>query len=145
MVKIRTAGLTRLNTNRKDTMKTLNTLLFACALTVGFTLTHQATADVFLSPRAQANQIKVVSGTGTSPTLVSADYLGAGAKAAALFPVTVLGQGEASPNLVNADYLGAAAKNPARELRAAQFEIAPVVEKNAQPKAGCCSGCCHDK
>jgi hypothetical protein len=120
-------------------MKNINTLLLLGAVAVGFASACQSraadqaaccrardggsacasqtrAADLFLSPRAQANQIRTVSGAGTTSSLVSGYYL------------------------------GAAAKNPARELRPAQFEIAPVVEKAKTAEPGCCGkSCCPAK
>ena len=61
-------------------MKTMNTLLLAGAVALGFTLTTATAAEPFLSPKAKANQISRVSSMDTSPNLVSGNYLGAGAK-----------------------------------------------------------------
>jgi hypothetical protein len=121
-------------------MKTINTLLLAGALATSLSLATQARAAAFLSPRAQENQIKYVTGADTSPNLVSANYLGAGAKAASLQLATVSGNAETNPSLVSGDYQGAAAKSPNRDLRDTQFQIAPVVEKPQKACPGCCPG-----
>ena len=120
-------------------MKKMNSLLLAGAAVASLTLVGQVQADVFLSPRAQANQIARISGPGSGPSTVSGSYLGAGNKAASMFPTTVSGSSESRPNLVSGNYPGAAAKSPIHELRGAQFEIAPAVEK-AAPQPGCCHG-----
>ena len=122
-------------------MKTIHTLLLAGAVVTGLAMASQARADVFLSPRAQANQIRTVSGGEAGPNLVNANYLGAGQKAADLLPAVTSGS-TASPSLVSGNYLGAAAKNPARDLHSGQFEIAPVVEKTHPAQ---CGGCCQGK
>ena len=87
-------------------MKTFNNLLLASAVAVSFTFATAASAsEVFLSPRAQANQISRVSGTNNDR------------------------------NLVSGWYAGAAAKSPFRDLRGVQYEIAPLIEKrNASQK-----------
>ena len=92
-------------------MKTMNTLLLAGAVALGFTLTTATAAEPFLSPKAQANQISRASSVDTSPNLVSGNYLGASSKTEANRTKVVSGTGH-QPNLVSGNYLGAGAKNP---------------------------------
>ena len=109
-------------------MKTMNILLLAGAVALGFTLTTTAKADEpFFSPKGKANQISRVSGADTSPNLVSNNYLGAGAKWE-LNRAKVVPSGTVTPNLVSGNYLGAGAKNP--YPKSASFEIAPLVGKD---------------
>lgn len=111
-------------------MKTINTLLLAGAVAVSFTFASTAKAgEVFLSPRAQANQINRVSGTSTDRNLVSGWYAGTGNKANGIFHPMVASGSVPDINLAGANYLGAGAKNPARDLRGVEFQIAPLMEK----------------
>lgn len=116
--------------NKIKIMKTSTALILAA--TVGFTLAGSAkAADVFLSPRAQANQIARVSGTNNDRNLVSGWYAGAAYRAFSTAPNMVASSSVPDINLVSGNYLGAAAKNP---MRGTQFEIAPLTGK---------SGACH--
>ena len=130
-------------------MKTMNTLLLAGAIALGFTLTTTTKADEpFLSPKAAAlrHDFRKVSSTDTSPNLVSGNYLGAAAKTEANHVRVVSSGGAATPNLVSGNYLGAGAKNP--YPRTASFEIAPLVGKDKLGKtceAGCTMPCCAKK
>src|SRR5438309_1132775 len=109
-------------------MKTTTTLILAAA--VSFTLASPAkAADMFLSPRAQANQIARVSGTDNDRNLVSGWYAGAAYRAFSTAPNMVASGPVADINLAGGNYLGAAAKNPMRDLRGVQYEIAPLIEK----------------
>ena len=111
-------------------MKTINNLLLAGAVAVGFAFASSANAsEVFLSPRAQANQITHVSGVNTDRNLVSGWYAGAAYKAFNTAPSMVASGPVADVNLAGANYLGAAAKSPFRDLRGVDFQIAPLVEK----------------
>ncbi len=147
------AGWTRQNVKNEEykTMKMINTLLFAGVVVGGLALVPLSRADVAASPRVQANQIKRISSTEAGPNLVSGDYLGAAAKASAMFQSTVSGSTDNGPSLVSGNYLGAAAKSPTYEARPAQFEIAPVVEKANSCQPASCQGkqgqpsCCHGK
>ena len=126
-------------------MKTMNTLLLAGAVALGFTLTTATAAEPFLSPKAKANHISRVSSMDTSPNLVSGNYLGALAKTEANRTKVVPGTGH-EPNLVSGNYLGAGAKNP--YARPGSFEIAPLVGKDKSGKtceAGCTMPCCAKK
>ena len=129
-------------------MKTMNTLLLAGAVALGFTLTSTAKADEpFLSPKAAAlrRDFRTVPSTGTSPNLVSGNYLGALAKTEANRAKVVSGTGH-QPNLVSGNYLGAGAKHPSAS--SASFEIAPLVGKDKSGKAcaaGCTMPCCAKK
>ena len=129
-------------------MKTMNTLLLAGAVALGFTLTTTAKADEpFLSPKAAAlrHDFRTVPSTDTSPNLVSGNYLGALAKTE-FNRVKVVPGGTATPNLVSGNYLGAGAKNP--YARTASFEIAPLVGKDKSAmtcEAGCTMPCCAKK
>lgn len=110
-------------------MKTMNTLLLAGAVALGFTAVNAAKADEpFLSPRAASlrHDLRKVPGIDTSPNLVSNTYLGAAAKWE-LNRAKVVPSGTVTPNLVSGNYPGAAAKNPFP--RPARFEIAPHVQK----------------
>ena len=119
-------------------MKTMNSLLLAGAVALGFTLTTTARADEpFLSPKAKANQIHHVSGVDTGPNLVSNNYLGAAAKTEANRARVVSSGGAATPNLVSGNYLGAGAKNP--YPRTAKDMSGMVCE------AGCTMPCCAKK
>jgi len=112
-------------------MKTMNTLLLAGAVALGFTLTTTAKADEpFLSPKAAAlrHDFRKVPGTDNSPNLVSGNYLGALAKTEANRARVVSSGGAPTPNLVSGNYLGAGAKNP--YPRPATFEVAPLVGKD---------------
>jgi hypothetical protein len=115
---------------KRTAMKTLKTILLAGAVVACFTLASTAKAgEVFLSPRAQANQMPRVSGINADPNLVSGSYPGAASKARAVFhPMTASG-GVEDINLVSGNYAGAAAKSPDRELRGYAYEIAPLIEK----------------
>lgn len=106
-------------------MKTTTILILAAAVSFTFVSSTKA-ADVFLSPRAQANQIARVSGTNNDRNLVSGWYAGAAYKAFNTAPNMVASGPVADINLVSGNYLGAAAKNP---MRGAQFEIAPLAGK----------------
>ena len=111
-------------------MKTMNTLLLAGAVALGFTLTTTAKADEpFLSPKAAAlrHDFRKVPSTETSPNLVSNNYLGAAAKTE-FNRLKVVPSETVTPNLVSGNYLGAGAKNP--YSRTASFEIAPLVGKD---------------
>jgi hypothetical protein len=127
-------------------MKTMNTLLLASAVALGFTLTTTAKADEpFLSPRAKANQTSRVSGVDTSPNLVSHNYLGAASKME-FNRVRVVAPGSPTPNLVSGNYLGAALKNP--YPRTTSFEVAPLTGKDRSGKtceANCTMPCCAKK
>ena len=129
-------------------MKTMNTLLLAGAVALGFTLTTTAKADEpFLSPKAAAlrHDFRKVLSTDTSPNLVSGNYLGALAKTE-FNRAKVVPSGTVTPNLVSGNYLGAGAKNP--YPRTASFEIAPFVGKNKSAmtcEAGCTMPCCAKK
>jgi len=129
-------------------MKTMNTLLLAGAVALGFTLTTTARADEpLLSPKAASlrHDFRKVPSTDTSPNLVSNTYLGAAAKWE-LNRARVVPSGTGTPNLVSGNYLGAGAKNP--YPRAASFEIAPLVGKDKSAKvceAGCTMPCCAKK
>jgi len=129
-------------------MKTINTLLLASAVALGFTLTTTAKADEpFLSPKAAAlrHDFRKVPSTDTSPNLVSNNYLGAAAKWE-LNRAKVVPGGTATPNLVSGNYLGAGLKNP--YPRSASFEIAPLVGKDKSGKIcelGCTKDCCTKK
>lgn len=128
-------------------MKTMKTLLLAGAVALGFTLTAANAAEPFLSPKAAAlrHDFRTVPSTGTSPNLVSGNYLGALAKTEANRTKVVPGTGN-EPNLVSGNYLGAGAKNP--DARAASFEIAPLVGRNKSSitcEAGCTMPCCAKK
>lgn len=109
-------------------MKTITTLLLAAAFSVTLVSTAKA-GEVFLSPRAQANQITRVSGTNNDRNLVSGWYAGAAYKAFNTAPSMVASGSVADINLVSGNYLGAAAKSPFRDLRGVQYEIAPLIEK----------------
>jgi hypothetical protein len=130
-------------------MKTMNTLLLAGAVALGFTLTTTAKADEpFLSPKAAAlrHDFRKVPSTDTSPNLVSGNYLGALAKTEANRARVVSSGGATTPNLVSGNYLGAGAKNP--YPRTASFEIAPLVGKDKSAmtcEAGCTMPCCAKK
>ena len=126
-------------------MKTMNTLLLAGAVALGFTLTTATAAEPFLSPKAQANQISRASSVDNSPNLVSGNYLGTSSKTEANRTKVVSGTGH-QPNLVSGNYLGAGAKNP--NASSASFEIAPLVGKDKSGKtceAGCTMPCCAKK
>ena len=129
-------------------MKTMNTLLLAGAVALGFTLTTTAKADEpFLSPKAAAlrHDFRTVPSTDTSPNLVSGNYLGALAKTE-FSRAKVVPSGATTPNLVSGNYLGAGAKNPFPKY--ASFEIAPLVGKDKSGKtceAGCTMPCCAKK
>jgi len=111
-------------------MKTTTALILAA--TVSFTLAGSAkAADVFLSPRAQANQITRVSGINNDRNLAGGWYAGAAYKAFSTAPNMVASGAVADVNLVSGNYLGAAAKSP---FHSAQFEIAPLTGKH---------GTCH--
>ena len=111
-------------------MKTINALLLAGTVAVSFTFAISAKAgEVFLSPRAQANQTARVSGTGTDRNLVSGWYAGTANKANGIFHSMVASGSVKDINLAGANYLGAAAKSPHRDLRGMEFQIAPLVEK----------------
>ncbi len=126
----------------------MNTLLLAGAMALGFTLTTTAMADEpFLSPKAAAlrHDFRTVPGTGTSPNLVSGNYLGAAAKTE-FSRAKVVASGTVTPNLVSGNYLGAGAKNP--YPRTASFGIAPLVGRDKSAKtceAGCTMPCCAKK
>ena len=100
-------------------MKTINILLLAGAVALGFTLTTTAKADEPLfSPKAAAlrHDFRRVPST------------------------------DASPNLVSGNYLGAGARNPF-PMRAS-YEIAPLVGKDKSSKcceADCTMPCCAKK
>ncbi|MEY4385709.1 MAG: hypothetical protein RLY20_992 [Verrucomicrobiota bacterium] len=111
-------------------MKTITTLLLAAAFSVTLVSTAKA-GEVFLSPRAQANQITRVSGTNADRNLVSGWYAGAAYKAFSTAPNMVASGPVPDVNLVSGNYLGAAAKSP---FRTASYEIAPLTEKR---------GACH--
>ena len=127
-------------------MKTINTLLLAGAVALGFTLTTTAKADEpFLSPKAKANQIHRVSSVDSSPNLVSGNYLGAAAKTE-FNRVKVVPSGTVTPNLISGNYLGAGAKNP--YPRTASFQGAPLIAKDMSGmvcEAGCTMPCCAKK
>jgi len=129
-------------------MKTMNTLLLAGAVALGFTLTTAVKADEpFLSPKAAAlrHDFRTAPSADTSPNLVSNNYFGAAAKME-LNRVKVVASGGVTPNLVSGNYLGTGAKNP--YPRTATFEIAQLVGK-AKPgkacEAGCTMTCCAKK
>jgi hypothetical protein len=110
-------------------MKTNTTLLLAGAIALGFARTTALAADIAASPRMQRllNERKIVSGTDTSPNLVSNTYLGAAAKWE-LNRAKVVPSDTTTPNLVSGNYAGAGAKNPYH--RPAPVEIAPLKEKS---------------
>ena len=127
-------------------MKTLNSLLLAGAVALGFTLTPTARADEpFLSPKAKANQISRVSGGDTSPNLVSGNYLGAATKMEANRAKVVSSGGATTPNLASGNYLGAGAKNP--HWRMSPPVSVPFIAKSAATtcEAGCTMPCCAKK
>ena len=109
-------------------MKTITTLLLAAAFSVTLVSTAKA-GEVFLSPRAQANQLTRVSGINKDRNLVSGWYPGAAYRAYRTAPNMVASGPVADINLVSGNYLGAAAKSPHRDLRGVKFEIAPLFEK----------------
>lgn len=111
-------------------MKTMNTLLLAGAVALGFTLTTTAKADKpLLSPKAAAlrHDFRKVPSTDTNPNLVRSTYLGAAGKWK-LNRAKVVPSGTVTPNLVSGKYPGVAGKNP--YYRPRQFEIAPLVGKD---------------
>ena len=102
------------NKPTKTIMKTMNTLLLAGAVALGFTLTTTAIADEpLLSPKAAAlrHDFRKVLSTDTSPNLISNSYLGAAAKTE-FNRARVVTTDTVTPNLVSASYAGAALKNP---------------------------------
>jgi hypothetical protein len=130
-------------------MKTINTLLLAGAVALGFTLTPTAKADEpFLSPKAAAlrHDFRTVPSTDTSPSLVSNNYLGAAAKTEANHARVGSSGGMATPNLVSGNYLGAGVKNP--YARTASFQGAPLIANDMSGmvcEAGCTMACCTKK
>ncbi len=126
-------------------MKTMNILLLAGAVALGFTLiTTTAKADEpFLSPKAAAlrHDFRKVPSTDTSPNLVSNTYLGAAAKTE-FNRLKVVPGGTVTPNLVSGNYAGAASKNPYPTSK--RFEIAPLLEKGKAGKT-CEMSCCPKK
>lgn len=109
-------------------MKTITTILLAAAFSVTLVSTAKA-GEVFLSPRAKANQITRVSGINNDRNWVSGQYLGARLKSLNTFHSMVASGPVKDINLAGANYLGAAAKSPFRDLRGVQYEIAPLFEK----------------
>ena len=110
-------------------MKTMNSLLFAGAVALGFTLASTAMAgEIFLSPKAAAlrHDFRKVPSAYSGPNLVSNNYLGAAAKTESN-RLKVVPSGTVTPNLVSGSYLGAGVKNPYPRTRT--FEVAPLVGK----------------
>lgn len=136
------------NKSTNTNMKTLNTLLLTGAVALGFTLTTAAKGDEpVLSPKAAAlrHDLRSAQSAGSSPNLVSGNYLGSAAKTE--FNRVKVEQGATvTPSLVSGNYLGAGAKNPYQ--RTASFEIAPLVGKDKSGKiceAGCATPGCAKK
>jgi hypothetical protein len=125
-------------------MKTINTLLLASAVALGFTLNTTTKADEpFLSPKAASlrHDFRKVPSTDTSPNLVSNNYLGAAAKME-FNRLKVVPSGTVTPNLISGNYAGVAAKNPYPTPK--RFEIAPLLEKGKAGKT-CEKSCCPKK
>ena len=125
-------------------MKTMNTLLLAGAVALGFTLTTATAAEPFLPPKAKANQLSRVSSVDTGPNLVSGNYLGALAKTESNRAKLVPGTGH-EPNLVSGNFNSAASKASGGTLSQSRFEIAALVGKDKSGKtceAGCTMPCC---
>ena len=127
-------------------MKTLNSILLAGAVALGFTLTTTVRADEpFLSPKAKANQISRVSSVDTSPNLVSGNYLGALAKTEANRARVVSSGGATTPNLVSGNYLGAGVKNPHWRM-SPSVSVPFIAQSTAMTcEAGCTMACCAKK
>ena len=133
------------NKETNKNMKTMNSLLLAGAVALGFTLTTTANAgEPFLSPKAAAlrHDFRTVPSADTSPILVSGSYLGAASRLE-LNRVKVVPSGTLTPNLVSGNYRGADAKNPSTKL--ATFEIGALACNGNQGnslEAGCTMVCC---
>ena len=109
-------------------MKTLNHLLVAAAAVVTFNVALAAHAgEPFLSPRAAQlrHEFRTVPSTGSSPNLVSANYLGAAGKWD-LNRAKIVPSGTVTPNLVSGTYNSAALKAHGGGVSPNQFEIAPL-------------------
>ncbi len=105
-------------------------ILLAVAAAGIFTLASSVqAAEVFLSPRAQANQITHVKGINNEPNLVSGWYAGAATRIFTTQHSMVASGPVLDVNLVSGNYLGAASKSPHRDLRGWEYQIAPLIEK----------------
>jgi hypothetical protein len=109
---IKSAVLTA--TTKTKRMKNLNKILLAATVAVAFTSVNRALAgEAFLSPRAQANQIRTVTGSSMGDPDLTKDRANGNAQAAALardFRRVPGSNGDI--NHVGGNYAGAAAKNP---------------------------------
>jgi hypothetical protein len=99
-------------------MKNVNKVLLAASLAVTVMGVNRALAnDAFLSPRAQANQIRTVPASTVGDPNLTADRASGNAKAAALAgDFRRLAGSNGDMNLVSGSYAGAASKNPAHTM-----------------------------
>jgi len=114
-------------------MKTFKTILLAGVVGMSMAFAGAATAgEVFLSPRAKANQIVHVASTTADVNLAAEPYAGATTRLRTTFHSMVASGPAKDINMVSGNYLGAAAKSPYRDLRGMEFRIAPLIEKRNQ-------------
>jgi hypothetical protein len=129
-------------------MKTMNTLLLAGTVALGFTLATTARGDErFLSPKSAAlrQEFRTVQSPETGRNLVSGNYLGALAKSDSNRG-KIVPNGRVTPNLVDGNYPGAGARTSVPKH--ASFEIAPLagkVKADNTCQVGCTMSCCAKK
>lgn len=104
-------------------MKNIQKIVVLTAVAASFTLANRALAgDQILSPRAQEQQTKVVSGTNTDPDLAHGVVLAP--KVLAKRSPVIVGNSKNDPDLVH-QYASTSGTPKQQDQQPMQFQIAP--------------------